>query len=250
LLTLYYTMIYTLLWLPMYALAAHFSSERKVEYFGRVMTQKRAAWYGMAFHLIPCLVLLAPAVRMLFGSTCYDFEDYAIALGVMNAVFETTRYLPQLVASIYSQGSGAMSYMRLVLSIAGGLGATIQKALMQESWSTWGPPLVGHGLELCIFFVNLYNDTHRKRERDERDAKEASGLIDIDTDDEPKRKAAMLESSEAAAHGGDAMDGDDDEYEDWVAHMPTEGGIRAKTSFVYDRLCTDRHFFTSLVRYL
>ena len=244
LLTLYYTLIYTLLWMPMYALAAHFSSDKKVAYFGHVMTERRAAWYGMVLHLLPCIVLLAPAIRMLFGSTCYEFENYAIMLGVMNAVFETTRYVPQLWESIHSGVSGAMSYMRLLLSIAGGLGATIQKALMDESWSTWGPPLIGHGLELSIFFVNLYNDMRSKR-ADEATDNESSELVE---DDEAKRKIAMLESAEAKSLGIDPTASDDDD--DWIANMPKDAGFGAKTSYIYHRMCTDRNFFTSLVRYL
>jgi len=44
LLTLYYTLIYTLLWIPLYPLAAYFASDRKTEYFGHVMSKRRAAW--------------------------------------------------------------------------------------------------------------------------------------------------------------------------------------------------------------
>ena len=54
------------------------------------------------------------------------------------------RYLPQVYASWYSMGSGSLSYLRLLLSIFGGVGATVQKAMMHEDVSTWFPPLVGH----------------------------------------------------------------------------------------------------------
>ena len=58
-----------------------------------------------------------------------------------------------------------MSYVRLALSIAGGLGACIQKAQMHESPSTWAPPLVGHGLEIIILLINLYYDAINRKEK-------------------------------------------------------------------------------------
>ena len=48
--------------------------------------------------------------------------------------------------------------MRLLLSIFGGVGATVQKAMMHEDVSTWFPPLVGHSLEIVIVLMNLYHD--------------------------------------------------------------------------------------------
>ena len=68
------------------------------------------------------------------------------------------RYIPQVWSSFYNEGSGALSYMRLLLSIGGGVGATVQKALMKEDISTWFPPLVGHSLEVVIVVMNLYHD--------------------------------------------------------------------------------------------
>ena len=190
LVTLYYTLAYTLLWVPLYPLAAYYTSAAKVEYFGRVMTKRRAAWIGMVMHAVPCLLLAAPIVRMLLGSTCYEFENYAVFLGLLNALLETTRYVPQLWESLNAQASGAMSYMRLLLSVGGGLGATIQKAAMNESWSTWGPPLVGHGLEMAIFCVNVFNDMTNRRAcgavRDMDNVEETDELV---ADDE-KRDAA------------------------------------------------------------
>ena len=83
--------------------------------------------------------------------------------------------------------------MRLLLSVGGGLGATIQKAAMNESWSTWGPPLVGHGLEMAIFCVNVFNDMTGRRAcgavRDMESAEETEELVDgrrRDDDDEKK----------------------------------------------------------------
>ena len=179
LVTLYYTLAYTLLWVPLYPIAAYYTSTAKVEYFGRVMTKRRAAWIGMVMRAVPCLLLAAPVGRMLLGSTCYEFENYALFLGLLNALLETTRYVPQLWESIKAQTSGAMSYMRLLLSVGGGLGATIQKVAMNESWSTWGPPLVGHGLEMAIFCVNVFNDMTGRRAcgavRDMESAEESGG---------------------------------------------------------------------------
>lgn len=228
LLTVYYTAIYTMLWLPLFPLAAHYTSEEKIDHCGRVMTRRKWAWYGFTAHCFPIALLAAPVVRMLFGKTCYDLESYAIVLGLLNAVLETVRYVPQLWESIHSQGSGAMSYLRLLLSIGGGLGATIQKAVMKESWSTWGPPLVGHGLEVAIFGVNLYNDTHRRRSGARGDG-ETSGLTDTT----------------------ESKDEDDDSVEeDWVKGIPADVGLGEKGAYVYQRMCTDKHFFTSLVKYL
>ena len=77
-------------------------------------------------------------------------------------MLEATRYLPQVFASLYGDGSVALSYLRLLLSIGGGVGATVQKALMQEDISTWFPPLVGHSLEMAIVAINLYKDVGKR----------------------------------------------------------------------------------------
>jgi hypothetical protein len=255
LLTLYYTVIYTLLWMPLYPLAAHYCKDKKAVYFGWVMTERRAAWYGLAAHAVPCVLVALPVVRMLFGSSCYEFETYAVYLGVCNAVLEATRYLPQLYESIYASGSGAMSYMRLVLSVGGGLGATVQKAVMNESISTWGPPLIGHSLECAIFLVNFYNDVRAKRARRSGDdyglgsgKKEADGLLPADDGDDAdgKRKAAAFDER----HG---KDGDDDgsssDSGDWIENMP-DGSFREKSEHVWDSMCYNPNFCGALVKYL
>ena len=122
LLTFYYTLVYTLLWFPLYPLAAHFCAEKKVEHCGVVASGRAHANRGLVAHLVPCLILAAPVVRMVLNGGCFGFESYAMLLGVMNAVLEATRYLPQVFASWHSEGSGALSYLRLLLSIGGGRG--------------------------------------------------------------------------------------------------------------------------------
>ena len=164
-LTLYYTLVYTLLWFPLYPLAASYCSDRKKMFMGRLVTEKKIAWMGWFAHGIPCLALAAPVVRMVIWHGCTEFESYAVALGLLNGVLEATRYLPQVWESWKYQGSGSMSYVRLALSIAGGLGACIQKAQMHESPSTWAPPLVGHGLEIIILLINLYYDAINRKEK-------------------------------------------------------------------------------------
>ena len=164
-LTLYYTLVYTLLWFPLYPLAASYCSDRKKMFMGRLMSEKHIAWTGWFAHGIPCLALCAPVIRMVVWYGCLEFENYAVALGLLNAVLEATRYLPQVLESWKYQGSGSMSYVRLVLSIAGGAGACVQKAKMHESPSTWAPPLVGHTLELVILFINLYYDAVNKKKK-------------------------------------------------------------------------------------
>ena len=88
LLTFYYTLIYTVLWLPLYPLAAHFCSDEKIEMCGHVNSVRRHAFFGMFAHGLPCIVLLAPVARMAIGGTCYEFESYAMLFGVMNAILE------------------------------------------------------------------------------------------------------------------------------------------------------------------
>jgi len=166
LLTFYYTLVYTLLWFPLYPLAAHFCSHRKSEVCGVVQTQRQHAWQGLLAHLVPCAILAAPVLKMAASSgACHEYEAYALLLGVVNAILEATRYLPQVYASWYSMGSGSLSYLRLLLSIGGGVGATVQKAVMHEDVSTWFPPLVGHSLEIVIVLMNLYHDMHGARGR-------------------------------------------------------------------------------------
>jgi len=65
---------------------------------------------------------------------------------------------------------------------------------MNESWSTWGPPLVGHGLEMAIFCVNVFNDMTNRRAcgavRDMDSVEETDELVaddeKRDADDEKK----------------------------------------------------------------
>jgi len=247
LLTLYYTVIYTLLWMPLYPLAAYYCSDKKAVYFGRVMSERKAAWWGLLAHAVPCLAIALPLSKMFFGSSCYEFETYALVLGVCNAVLEATRYLPQLFESIYASGSGAMSYMRLLLSVAGGLGATVQKAVMHESISTWGPPLIGHTLECAIFIINVFNDLSDKRKRRGEFGREADGLLASDggggdaSEDEQNRKAAALER------------GDDEPYavddDDWIENMP-DGSFKEKSEYVWMSMCTNPRFCGTLVKYL
>ena len=121
LLTFYYTLVYTLLWFPLYPLAAHFCrlvyfylhfrifplygqsnrltscfcfvySNRKSEACGVVQSQRQHAWQGLVAHLIPCGILAAPVLKMaLSSSACYEYEAYALLLGVVNAVLEAIR---------------------------------------------------------------------------------------------------------------------------------------------------------------
>jgi hypothetical protein len=120
-LTFYYTLDYTLLWFPLYPLAAHFCrlvyfylhfrifplygqsnrltscfcfvySNRKSEACGVVQSQRQHAWQGLVAHLIPCVILAAPVLKMaLSSSACYEYEAYALLLGVVNAVLEAIR---------------------------------------------------------------------------------------------------------------------------------------------------------------
>ena len=107
-LTLYYTLVYTLLWFPLYPLAASYCSDRKKMFMGRLMTEKNIAWMGWFAHGIPCLALAAPVVRMVVWHGCTEFESYAVALGLLNAVLEAIRYVPQVWESWKLQGSGSM----------------------------------------------------------------------------------------------------------------------------------------------
>ena len=60
LLTFYYTLVYTLLWFPLYPLAAHYCSHRKSEVCGVVQTQRQHAWQGLLAHLVPCATWRRP----------------------------------------------------------------------------------------------------------------------------------------------------------------------------------------------
>jgi len=102
---------------------------------------------------------------------------------------------------------------------------------------------------MAIFGVNLFNDMTRRR-ADAEGKKESLGLIrDSDNEDEDEVAKRKLESAESGIGGGSPTKSESD-VENWVDNIPTEGGLRAKTSFVWHRACTDKHFFTSLVRYL
>lgn len=212
-LTLYYTLVYTLLWFPLYPLAASYCSDRRKKIFmGRLMTEKNIAWMGWFAHGIPCLALAAPVVRMVVWHGCTEFESYAVALGLLNAVLEAIRYVPQVWESWKFQGSGSMSYARLVLSVAGGLGACVQKAKMHESASTWAPPLVGHGLEMIILVINLYYDAIKRKEK--KNSREKEGyVVGVGVGDKSlanERESLLVHDAPSETEGVDDHSDEDD----------------------------------------
>ena len=280
LLTFYYTLVYTLLWFPLYPLAAHFCAEKKVEHCGVVASGRAHAHRGLVAHLVPCLILAAPVVRMVLNGGCFGFESYAMLLGVMNAVLEATRYLPQVVASWHSEGSGALSYLRLLLSIGGGVGATVQKALMHEDISTWFPPLVGHSLEIVIVAINLYHDVSGARERGARVGGSAFGSERGDDGGESgggggesrseatpltgashaSRTAAVnramergerenAQGTKGAARANAAASSSDAES-DWIDDLPAEASAFERGEYVCNQMCTNPKFLNALLKYM
>jgi uncharacterized protein with PQ loop repeat len=278
LLTFYYTLVYTLLWFPLYPLAAHFCAEKKVEHCGVVASGRAHANRGLVAHLVPCLILAAPVVRMVLNGGCFGFESYAMLLGVMNAVLEATRYLPQVFASWHSEGSGALSYLRLLLSIGGGVGATVQKALMHEDVSTWFPPLVGHSLEIVIVAINLYHDVSGARRRDgsefgsERgdDDGESGGGGESRSEATPltgpshaARTAAVNRAMERGERG-ESLHEEDEETEgararraktgdpesDWIDGLPSEASALEQGEYVCNQMCTNPKFLDALLKYM
>ena len=280
LLTFYYTLVYTLLWFPLYPLAAHFCAEKKVEHCGVVASGRAHAHRGLVAHLVPCLILAAPVVRMVLNGGCFGFESYAMLLGVMNAVLEATRYLPQVFASWHSEGSGALSYLRLLLSIGGGVGATVQKALMHEDISTWFPPLVGHSLEIVIVAINLYHDVSGARERGARVGGSAFGSERGDDGGESgggggesrseatpltgashaSRTAAVnramergerenAQGTKGAARANAAASSSDAES-DWIDDLPAEASAFERGEYVCNQMCTNPKFLNALLKYM
>lgn len=283
LLTFYYTLVYTLLWFPLYPLAAHFCSNRKSEVCGVVQSQRQHAWQGLLAHLVPCAILAAPVLKMAASSgACHEYEAYALLLGVVNAILEATRYLPQVYASWYSMGSGSLSYLRLLLSIGGGVGATVQKAVMHEDVSTWFPPLVGHSLEIVIVLMNLYHDMHgagRRRGVNGSDGSEpggtnesgtkAGGMVDVESGEAAPligaRRAAeteamnrALERGEKKAGGGgggkEPGSGEDGEEEDhgdesWLDELEDKGVVDG-CGYCCEQMRTNPKFLRGLIKYM
>jgi len=244
-LTLYYTLVYTLLWFPLYPLAASYCSDRKKMFMGRLMTEKKIAWMGWVAHGIPCLALAAPVVRMVIWHGCPEFESYAIALGLLNGVLEAFRYVPQVWESWKFQGSGSMSYARLVLSIAGGLGACIQKAKMHESYSTWAPPLVGHGLEIIILVINLYYDAIKRKEKQSNKEKTSiAGAGGVGTKNE--RESLLVHETETEGANGLDDDNDDDDDDDAHSHSShARPAADVESSAAAKKLTKKKSFFMS-----
>ena len=266
LLTFYYTLVYTLLWFPLYPLAAHFCSDKKSEACGYVASGKTHAHHGLVAHIVPCVVLSAPVLRMVFSGSCFGFEKFAMLLGVINAVLEATRYLPQVFASLYGDGSGALSYLRLLLSIGGGVGATVQKALMKEDISTWFPPLVGHSLEMAIVAINLYKDVGKRPSEEGAGAgdEEAGAGVGLGlegggsettplTGGDAIKAAAVnraMEKGEKEERGGWGSDAaPSDEGSDWLDEMPDAGFVE-QSGYVCDQMCTNPKFLDALLKYM
>ena len=283
LLTFYYTLVYTLLWFPLYPLAAHFCAEKKVEHCGVVASGRAHANRGLVAHLVPCLILAAPVVRMVFNGGCFGFESYAMLLGVMNAILEATRYLPQVFASWHSEGSGALSYLRLLLSIGGGVGATVQKALMHEDVSTWFPPLVGHSLEIVIVAINLYHDVSGARRREGSEFGSERGDDDGEsgigggegatsestplTGSHASRTAAVNRAMERGERGEKADEGtnegtkgaerrgktrenESDAESDWIDDLPADASAFEQGEYVCNQMCTNPKFLNALLKYM
>ena len=273
LLTFYYTLVYTLLWFPLYPLAAHFWSNRKSEVCGVVQTQRQHAWHGLLAHVVPCAILAAPVLKMAASSgACHEYEAYALLLGVVNAILEATRYLPQVYASWYSMGSGSLSYLRLLLSIGGGVGATVQKAVMHEDVSTWFPPLVGHSLEIVIVLMNLYHDMHgnARFNRGENGKAGPGGTNDSGTGDVESGEAApligsrraaeaeamnlALEQGEKAAGGkrpGNSSKGEEEDHgdESWIDELEDKGVVDG-CGYCCEQMRTNPKFLRGLIKYM
>ena len=278
LLTFYYTLVYTLLWFPLYPLAAHFCSNRKSEVCGVVQTQRQHAWQGLLAHLVPCAILAAPVLKMAASSgACHEYEAYALLLGVVNAILEATRYLPQVYASWYSMGSGSLSYLRLLLSIGGGVGATVQKAVMHEDVSTWFPPLVGHSLEIVIVLMNLYHDMHGGNARFENgkadqpggtndsggkaasggdvESGEAAPLIGAHRAAETEAMNRALERGEKAANGGEqelgSSKGEEEDHgdESWIDELEDKGVVDG-CGYCCEQMRTNPKFLRGLIKYM
>ena len=211
-------------------------------------------------------------------------ETTPLPAGAVNAILEATRYLPQVYASFYSEGSGALSYLRLLLSIGGGVGATVQKALMKEDISTWFPPLVGHSLEIAIVIINLVNDLRGKKHSRPRTpggseapegGEDVEGGVDgVSSERTPltggdaakkKRMAAVNQAMErgekgedGGTPGGDGGGGGDgaddsefsDDDSDWLEGLPRDKGFYEQGGYVYQKMCTDPKFFKALVKYM
>jgi hypothetical protein len=258
LLTFYYTLVYTLLWFPLYPLAAHFCSEKKVEHCGYVASGRAHANRGLVAHLVPCMILAAPVVRMVVnGPGCLGFESYAMLLGVMNAILEATRYLPQVWSSWTGSGSGALSYLRLLLSIGGGVGATVQKAMMHEDISTWFPPLVGHSLEIVIVGINLYHDI-RDRKMKESGSEFGSEAGDVEGGaentpliyDPKQRKNSINKAMERGEKGRKTESVVSDAESDWLDDLPADASAWRQSEYVCDQMCTNPKFLNALLKYM
>ena len=279
LLTFYYTLVYTLLWFPLYPLAAHFCSNRKSEVCGVVQSQRQHAWQGLLAHLVPCAILAAPVLKMAASSgACHEYEAYALLLGVVNAILEATRYLPQVYASWYSMGSGSLSYLRLLLSICGGVGATVQKAVMHEDVSTWFPPLVGHSLEIVIVLMNLYHDMRFRGENgsrgsepggtnDESGTKAASGgsertggMVDVESGEAAPligaRRAAETEAMNRVLERGEKKpgsreDGEEEDHgdESWLDELEDKGVVDG-CGYCCEQMWTNPKFLRGLIKYM
>ena len=187
-------------------------------------------------------------------------------LGVINAVLEATRYLPQVFASLYGDGSGALSYLRLLLSIGGGVGATVQKALMKEDISTWFPPLVGHSLEMAIVAINLYKDVGKRPSEEGAGAgdEEAGAGVGLGlegggsettplTGGDAVKAAAVNRAMEKGRERGEGGWGSDaapsDEGSDWLDEMPDAGFVE-QSGYVCDQMCTNPKFLDALLKYM
>lgn len=201
------------------------------------------------------------------------------AIRVLTFVY---RYLPQVYASWYSMGSGSLSYLRLLLSIFGGVGATVQKAMMHEDVSTWFPPLVGHSLEIVIVLMNLYHDMRNSGAGVGKNGDTAVRGEDVESGEAVPLTAATraaetevmnraLERGERREGGGAERgeedgdegargdgekrnrsridDDDDDGDESWLDELEDKGVVDG-CGYCCEQMCTNPKFLRGLIKYM
>ena len=187
-----------------------------------------------------------------------------------------------MYASWYSMGSGSLSYLRLLLSIFGGVGATVQKAMMHEDVSTWFPPLVGHSLEIVIVLMNLYHDMRNSGAGVGKNGDTAVRGEDVESGEAVPLTAATraaetevmnraLERGERREGGGaerggeDGNEGargdgekrnrsridddDDDGDESWLDELEDKGVVDG-CGYCCEQMCTNPKFLRGLIKYM
>lgn len=153
LISLYMSVLFTVLLFPQHLLCVYYPSPPEAGPFNRKM------WY---LQLVVCGVALVVAVVWSSVTECKTsgaLQAFGQGAAVFNTVFTLMRYLPQIYITIKNGASGSVSYLSCVLLCINGCIIAYNTAVIsEENISTWGPSFAGTIFTFLILILCFLYD--------------------------------------------------------------------------------------------